>query len=167
MNKKAGIVWVIAALVLISCCLGTFFFAQSFTKRITETMAKDQKFVTTVLTSCTKTWDEDLFSKSADESFNTPAKRAETQKLFATLKEHLGGLVSLGDVTFSKEASRSNNNGTAQGFFVSFTAKAKFEKGNGIFTVTVKNIKDQMKIYTIGLDPDKSVIAPPSGSKKP
>ena len=161
MNKRAGIVWVIAATVLVSCCLGTFFFAQSFTKRVGETIAKDQKFVATVLNSSAKNWDEGEFSKFADESFNAPAKREATKKLFSTLKQHLGGLVSLGEVTINKDASRSNNNGTTQGFFMSFTAKAKFEKGNGIFNVTVKNIKDQMTIYTIGLDPDKAPVNKP------
>ncbi len=161
MNKRAGIVWVIAATVLVSCCLGTFFFAQSFTKRVGETITKDQKFVTTALNSSAKNWDESKFAKFADESFNEPAKREATQKLFATLKQNLGGLLSLGEVTVNKDVSRANNNGTAQGFFLSFTAKAKFENGDGIFSVTVKNLKDQMKIFTISLDPDKTPVKKP------
>jgi hypothetical protein len=104
------------------------------------------------------------FSKFADDSFNTPEKREETRKLFATLKKNLGPLVELGEVTTGAKAFKANNQGNEQGFFISLTAKAKFEKGNGVFTVVVKNYKEQMKITSISLDPDK---ATPPDSNKP
>ncbi len=155
MNKKVGIGLAVFLALLVICCTGIFFFFKTATGKIMETVSKDQVFVANVLKSTTKNWDENEFSKFADDSFNTPDKREETRKLFATLKKNLGALVELGEVTTGTKAFKANNEGNGQGFFVSLTAKAKFEKGNGVFTVVVKNFKEQMKITSISLDPDK------------
>ena len=163
MSKKIGIIFAVLAGLLVLCCLGGGFYLKSFAGRVNEIITKDQAFVSKVLNSTAKTWDEKEFSPFADDSFNTPTRKAETQKLFATLKQKLGPLVTLGEVIPDKKAFRANSDARGQGFFVSFTAKAKFERGTGVFTVMVRNRKDQMKVYDISLDPER----PSNSSNKP
>jgi hypothetical protein len=167
MNKKVGIVLAVFAALLVLCCLGGFFYVKSVADKITGVVAKDQVFVANVLKSTTKNWDENEFSKFADESFNTPEKREGTRKQFALLKQKLGPLVSLGEVVPDSKAFRANTGGKANGFFVSMTAKAKFEKGDGVFTVVVKNYQDKMTITSIGIDPDNSPGKVNPGSNNP
>jgi hypothetical protein len=161
MNRKIAVVFAVFMGLLVLCCSGIFFYVKSVTSKITDLVIKDQKFVSNVLQSCTKNWDENEFSKFADPSFNTPEKRQETRKLFATLKQNLGPLVTLGEVTTDKKTFRAASDNTAQGFFVALKAKAKFQKGEGVFSVTVKNFKDKETIFAIGLDPVKPT-SPPS-----
>jgi hypothetical protein len=104
MGKKVGIASAIFIGVIILCCLGGGFTVRQFLGRIKETVTKDQTFVRTALTATAKNWDEKDFSIFADDSFNEPSKKEETRKLFVTLKEKLGTLVSLGTV----ELQRSN-----------------------------------------------------------
>lgn len=156
MNKKVGIGLAIFAGLTLFCCLGVFFYLKSTIAKITDVMAKDQVFVANVLKSTTKNWDEAEFSKFADETFNTPEKREGTRKLFLTLKKNLGPLETLGEVIPNGKSFQANNNGASKGFLITLTAKAKFEKGNGIFTVVVKNHQEKMTITSISLDPDKS-----------
>jgi hypothetical protein len=167
MNKKVGIALTAFAAMLLLCCLGFFFTLRSATKKITEVIAKDQVFVSNVINSTAKNWDENEFSKFADDTFNTPEKRAETKKLFLTLKKNLGPLVSLGEVAPGAKAFRPTTDGDGNGFLVSLTAKAKFEKGDGIFTVVVRNVKEKMTITSISLDPDKSPSATNPASNNP
>lgn len=163
MSKKIGIIFAVFAGLLILCCLGGFFYLKGIANRITDVVKKDQAYVTLALNSTASTWDEKEFAPYADASFNTPQKRAETQKLFGTLKQKLGRLIKLGGVVPDTKTFRANSDGTGQGFFVTLTAKATFEKGTGVFTVTVKNVKDQVKIYNISLDPER----PSNSSHKP
>lgn len=142
------------------CCLGGIFIAKGVATKLTETLNNDHLFVEEALTATGKTWDEKRFSGYADDSFNTPARREETKKLFATLKSKLGMLTSLEKPVEEKQSFKADSTSADPGFFVTLKAKAKFEKGNGIFTVTVKNYKSKAKIVDIHLDPDP-------GSKTP
>jgi hypothetical protein len=161
MNKKIGTILAVFALFLVLCCLGGFFYIKQVADRINKVIAKDQAYVTQALNTTAKSWDEQIFSTFADDTFNTPAHRAETKKQFAMLKDKLGMLVNLGEVTTDKKSFKANN-GSAQGFYVSFTATAKFEKGNAVFSVTVKNLNEQMRIFDISVNPLKSALAPKS-----
>jgi hypothetical protein len=160
MSKKTGIILAVIVFIAILCCSGTFMFMKNVMTKVNETVVNDQKFVATVLKATAAKWDENAFSPYADDTFNTPAKREETRKQFESLNKNLGPLVSLGEVVQDMKALRANNTGVEKGFFVSFTAKAKFEKGNGVFSVTVKNLQNQTKIYAIALNPDKSPATP-------
>ncbi len=153
MSKKVGIVLAVVGAILLLCCLGGIFFTKSVTAKIFESVDKDKAFVATALNATAKTWDEEAFATFADESFNTPTRREETRKLFATLKQKLGPMLSLEEVIDDKKSFKADNSGTTQGFFVTLHANAKFQKGTGVFTVTVKNLKDQIKITDIHLDP--------------
>lgn len=166
MNKKVGIAITVFAALMLFCCLGFVFTLKSATAKITEVITRDQTFVATVLKATAKDWDEGEFSKYADSSFNSPARREETKKLFASLKKNLGVLVSLGEVTPGSKVLGSNN-GASNGLFISLTAKAKFEKGDGIFTVVVKNVKEKMTVTAISLDPDKSSVNAGQASNNP
>jgi hypothetical protein len=157
MNKKFGIVAAVLGGILLLCCLGGFFFINGALSKVGETIKADQAFLDKALKATAKNWDESEFSLYADESFNTPEKRETTKKLFSTLKQRLGSLVSLGTIeplTRGRAFRTGTQKGADQGFFVSFRAKAKFEKGNGVFEVMVKNNKDKHTIYEISLNPD-------------
>ena len=74
--------------------------------------------------------------------------------------------MSLGEVTPGSKVLGSNK-GASNGLFISLTAKAKFEKGDGIFTVVVKNVKEKMTVTAISLDPDKSSVNAGQASNNP
>ncbi|MEI8281829.1 MAG: hypothetical protein WCG75_05450, partial [Armatimonadota bacterium] len=131
MSKKTGIILAVILFVALLCCSGTFLFMKNVMTKVNEAVVSDQKFVATVLKATASKWDESAFSPYADDSFNTPEKREETRKQFETLNKNLGPLVSLGEVVQDMKALRANNTGIEKGFFVSFTAKAKFAKGTG------------------------------------
>lgn len=157
MNKKFGIIAAVIGGLLLVCCLGGFFFINGALGKVRDTIKADQAFLDKALKATAKDWDEKEFSLYADESFNTPEKREATKKLFASLKQRLGSLETLGAVepAGGKGSFRAGTQkGADQGFFVSFRAKAKFQKGNGVFEVMVKNNKDKHTIYEISLNPD-------------
>ena len=153
MNKKVGIGLTIFAALVLLCCIGGIFTLKSAAAKLTEVISNDQIFVTKVLQASATTWDENEFSKFADESFNTPASREKNKKLFLTLSKNLGPLVSLSEVMPGSKSLKANTDGNGNGFFVTLTAKGKFEKGEGVFTVVVKNVKEKMTIMAISLDP--------------
>lgn len=153
MNKKVGIVLAVVGALLLLCCLGAIFFTKGVAEKVTETINRDHSFVEKALNATAKTWDEEEFSKYAEASFNTPARREETRKLFATLKKNLGAMTSLEKPVEEKKSFKADSSSADPGFLVTLTAKAKFEKGGGVFTVTVKNYKAQTKITDIHLDP--------------
>jgi hypothetical protein len=76
-------------------------------------------------------------------------------------------MLSLGEVTPGAKAFRANADGSERGLLVSITAKAKFEKGNGIFTVVVRNVGEKMTVTSISLDPDKTLATGNSAINKP
>ena len=159
MGKKVGVASAIFVGLIILCCLGGGFTIRQFLGRIKETVSKDQTFVRTALTATAKNWDEKDFSIYADDSFNQPSKREETRKLFATLKDKLGPLESLGTVELPRSNGfRPANDGSSKGLFLTFIVKAKFQKRDGVFEVTIRNNKDHQAIYAIGLNPDSPTL---------
>ena len=153
MSKKVGIILAVLAAIMVLCCAGGFFFFKGFANKIVETSAKDQAFIATALTATAKTWDEKVFSTYADENFNKPEHRESTRKQFANLQKKLGSLVSLQKAVEQKRAFNADSNMPSPGFYITYKANAKYEKGDGVFTVTVRNSKNEIKITDIGLDP--------------
>ncbi|MBI1332080.1 MAG: hypothetical protein JST12_13940 [Armatimonadetes bacterium] len=155
MNKKTGVVLAIVAGILILCCAGGAFMIRSMFNQIQETVKTDKEFVKTALTATAKNWDEKDFALYADDSFNKPENKEKTQKLFTELKDKLGSIKTLGDITVLRRGGfRTNDSGTDRGFYITFRASATFEKRDGVFDVTVKNNKDKHVIYSIALNPD-------------
>lgn len=165
MGKKIGVVVAVLGGIFLLCCLGGFFFFRNVFGQLRETVKTDQTFVETALKATAKNWDEKDFAIYADESFNTPERKAETRKLFATLKEKLGPLVSLGEVKAQRRGGfHSVSEGPKAGFYVTFDVKAKFQKRDGVFEVTVRNNKDHHSISAISLNPDDKLSLDSSDS---
>jgi len=164
MGKKVGIIAAVVGGIILLCCLGGIFFARNVIGQLKETVAKNQTFVGTALMATAKNWDEKDFAIYADESFNKPENKKKTQELFATLKEKLGPIVSLGEIKPLRQNSfRTNDKGDNKGFFVKFEVPAKFQKRDGVFEVTVRNNRERQTIFAISLNPD-SVSAADTGA---
>ncbi len=168
MNKKIGITFAVFFGILVLCCLSAVFYVRQFGEKLMTTTSKNKSFVKLALTDTAKTWDEKKFAVYADDLYNQPDKKVETEKLFKTLNENLGPLVSLEEPeSDSRKPFHTESTGPNKGFYVNFIVHAKFTKRTGVFTVSVRNTNNKMTISAISLDPESSVTGANNNAPKP
>lgn len=168
MNSKTGIALVVVGGVLVACCGGGFFLAKSATEQVQKTISKNKEFVKESLSQIGATWDPKVFDKYADASFKSDEKNARTEKMFVVFKQKLGKLQLLEEVEpdQSKKPFEIVSAQGKQAFLSRLTAKAKFEKGEGVFKVTVQNIANTQSILEIALNSDQLFDLPKEDLEK-